>query len=200
MDERYRERRTAIEHFFVPENQIAGSAHRALSPSGRYALEVGRYTTGPNSWDYSRGVVTRLSDGLVVADVKRNFGHFWQAWVAHPNGNEYLLCGEDYQGYSVINLTQATQAVYFPERGYDGGGFCWTAVHPAPDGLVLAMDGCYWACPYDLVLFDFSDPARLPLPEIQRFEDIADPVIGWVDNATFAFTVTYEVRKSDGKR
>jgi hypothetical protein len=55
------------------------------------------------------------------------------------------------------------------------------AVYPSPDGLVLAVDGCYWACPYEIVFFDFANPASLPLPEIDRCEEVTDPVIGWVD-------------------
>jgi hypothetical protein len=74
--------------------------------------------------------------------VKRNFGHFWHSWIEHADGNEYLLCGEDYQGYSVINLTAGRCTAYFPEEGYKGRGFCWTAAFPSPDRRVLAVDGC----------------------------------------------------------
>jgi hypothetical protein len=198
MDERYSEKRKAIERFFVPENKSSDSASLIASPSGHYELEIWRYSTVPNSWNYSQGIVRRSSDQKVIADVKRNYGHFWHAWVQHPNGNEYLLCGEDYQGYSIVNLTQEAYQVFFPESGYNGLGFCWTAVYPSPDGLILAVDGCYWACPYEIVFFDFSDPTTLPLPEIKRCQDVTDPVIGWVDNDTFAFTVSYDTRKSDG--
>jgi hypothetical protein len=200
MDERYSEKRKAIERFFVPENTVADSDKTVVSPSGRFELEICRYSTGPKSWDYSRGVVRCLSDKKVIADVKRNYGHFWHTWVKHANGNEYLLCGEDYQGYSVINLTQETYKVFFPESGYKGFGFCWASVYPSPDGLVLAVDGCYWACPYEIVFFDFSNPASLPLPEIERCDEVTDPVIGWVDNETFVFTISYAVRKSDRTR
>ena len=200
MDEKYLERRKGIERFFTPENKIADSGKTVVSPSGNYGLEIYRYFAGPKSWNYSRGIVRRLSDNKVIADVKRNYGHFWYTWVKHSNGNEYILCGEDYQGYSIVNLTGETHDVFFPEDGYKGTGFCWAAIYPSPDGLVLAVDGCYWASPYEVVFFDFSDPANLPLPEIDRCEGITDPIIGWVDNKTFVFTVAYAVRKSDGKK
>lgn len=200
MDGQYLEKRKAMEQFFVPENKIADSGKTVISPSGKYELEICCYATGPKSWEYSRGIVRRLSDNKVIADVKRNYGHFWHAWVEHPNGNEYVLCGEDYQGYSVVNLTEETYNVFFPEEGYKGFGFCWTAVYPSPDGLVLAVDGCYWACPYEIVFFDFSNPVILPLPEIERCDGVTDPVIGWVDNDTFVFSVYYDIRKSDGAR
>lgn len=198
MDEKYLQRRQGIEKYFVPENLVAGSSKVAVSSSGHYELEVLSYATRPTCWDYSRGIVRRLSDGKIIADIKRNYCHFWYTWVKHANGNEYFLCGEDYQGYSVVNLTEETCSTYFPDKGYKGAGFCWTAVYPSPDGLILAVDGCYWACPYEIVFFDFADPAKLPFPEIERFDGITDPVIGWVDNDTFAYTVSYDVRKTDG--
>ncbi len=188
MDDRYRDRRQAIERFFMPENQIAGSSETFRSPDGRYELEICLYSAGPESWNYSRGIVRRLADQAIVADVRRNYGIFWHTWLQHPSGDMYFLCSEDYQGYSVINLDLGTSQVFFPEAGYEGWGFCWTAVYPSPDGLVLAVDGCYWGCPYEMVFFDFSDPTHLPLAEIGRCSDIADPVIGWVDNQAFVLT------------
>jgi hypothetical protein len=198
VDERYRERRRTIESFFSAENRAPDSAQVSDSPSGTFRLETCRYTTGPKTWNYSRGIVKRVADGTIIADVKRNFGHFWHTWVEHADGNEYLLCGEDYQGYSVVNLTAGTCNTFFPEEGYKGWGFCWTAAYPSPDTLVLAVDGCYWACPYDVVLYDFRNPEDLPLREISRVSNVVDRCEGWTDNETFALKREVEVRKSDG--
>jgi hypothetical protein len=90
------------------------------SPSGTFRLETCRYSTGPKTWNYSRGIVKRIADDTIIVDVKRNFGPFWHTWVGHADGNEYLLCGEDYQGYSIVNLTAGTCKTFFPEEG--GGG------------------------------------------------------------------------------
>jgi hypothetical protein len=198
MNERYREQRRAIERFFTEENRLADAAQASDSPSGRFHLEIRRYSTGPKTWIFSRGVVTRVADGTILADVKRNFRHFWHSWVDHANGNEYLLCGEDYQGYSVVNLTAGTYTTFFPEEGYRGCGFCWTAAYPSPDTLVLAVDGCYWACPYDVVLYDFRDPEDLPLRELARVSNIVDQCEGWTDNQTFVLKREVELRRSDG--
>lgn len=197
MSIKYRLRRKSIERVFTPNNLIADSRNVIISPSGNFELETTIYSTGATS-AFSRGVVKRLSENRIVADVKRNHRMFWHAWVNHLNGYEYLLCGEDYQGYTIINLTTEKQQVFFAPKGHEGFGFCWTAAYPSPDGKVLAVDGCYWACPYEIVFFDFSDPTQLPLPELDRWENITDPVIGWTDNQTFVFSVDQIVRKSDG--
>jgi hypothetical protein len=197
MDERYLEIRKQIEQFFIPENIKPDSGKIDVSPSGKFQIDIIRYFTLPNRWEYSRGIVTNISSGAVIADVKRNYGHFWHTWVQHPNGSEYLLCGEDYQGYSVLNLNTGKYQAYFPEAGYKGVGFCWADVHPSPDGLVLAVDGCYWACPYELVVYDFREPENMPYPELARFEPL-DGCDGWIDNDTFVLRREISIRKSDG--
>jgi hypothetical protein len=200
-DERYVDWRKRIDAFFVSENRLEAAAKTVLSPCGNYRLEICQYSTGPSTWIVSRGIVTCQRDGQLIADVKRNHGHFWHAWVKHPNGNDYLLCGEDYQGYSVINLTTGKSNIYFPDAGYKGGGFCWTAVYASPERLMLAVDGCYWACPYEIAFFDFRHPDQLPLTELARTDNgCVDACQGWIDNETFVFTCEIEIRKSDGAR
>lgn len=198
MDYRYIQKRKEVEDVFARYTKIEGDDKEFVSPSGEYKLHVSKYgEAGKVCWEYSRGVVSRVWDGKIIADVKRNFGHFWHAWVEHPNGNEYLLCGEDYQGYSVVNLSEGTYQVHFPEAGHQGAGFCWAAVYPSPDGLALAVDGCVWACPYELAFYDFRTPDRLPYKELGRVSGISE-CEGWLDNTTFVLKREVEIRRSDG--
>ncbi len=195
MDDRYLERRKNIEKHFIPANKIAESSKKEVSLSGNFQLEAYEYRV--NLRRYTRGVVTKISNGAVIADIKRNFGNFWHIWIQHPNGDEYLLCGEDYQGYSVVNLTSEKYHVYFPEDGYKGLGFCWREVYPSPDGLTLAVKGCYWGWNDDLVFLDFRTPDTLPYPELARFESI-HKYDGWSKDGAFVFENTVLYRNSDG--
>jgi hypothetical protein len=200
-DDRYQERRKHTENFFIAANAIDYPILVSTSSSGQFTLEVQKYLTGHNAqgyktWDYSRGIVRCADDQTVVADIKRNLPSFWHKWVRHQDGNEYLLCGEDYQGYTVVNLEEGAVKSYFPHEGYEGRGFCWAAVYPSPDCQVLAVDGCYWGGPYYLVLYDFSDPSKLPYREIARFEEL-EKVAGWEDKNTIVFACEVERRKSD---
>jgi len=199
VDERYLEKRRRVEELFTKRRPLQAPPDVSISPGGRYRLEVSSYGDDPKHWACTRGIVTRLSDGKVLGDIKRNYSHFWHCWVEHPNGKEYLLCGEDYQGYSLLNLTDEAYHVYFPEEGYKGAGFCWVRVYPSPDQLMLAVDGCYWACPYDLVFYDFRTPDKLPYRELGRVEDQSE-CEGWLGNETFALKRGFDTRASDGKR
>jgi hypothetical protein len=62
----------------------------------------------------------------------------------------------------------------------------------------LAVDGCYWACPFDVVLYDFRNPEDLPLRELSRVSNVVDRFEGWTDNETFVLKREVVVRKSDG--
>jgi hypothetical protein len=158
-----------------------------LSPSGRYLLHTSVWSGTDGRWSYSRGVVTDSKTQATIADIKRNHAMFWHSWVMQGE-SEYLLCGEDYQGYTVIELNAGRSVSTFPEEAFEGQGFCWVNVKPSPDGKTLAVDGCYWACERELVLIDFSMPSKSPLPEKRRFEHLK--FLGnWSNNDEIEFTL-----------
>ena len=196
MSKDYSETRKEIEEFFKADDLTSEFVEETLSPSGRYTLSVFEYTTSKFSWSCSRGIVKSKLDGEVIADIKRNYSQFWFTWSLHSNQNEYLLCGEDYQGQTVVNLNEKSIVNYFPEEGYDGLGFCWVAVYPSPDNRFLAVEGCYWGCPYELVFFDFSSPDTLPFKELARVDSLYES-LGWVSNNSFKLTKEVEMESSD---
>lgn len=197
MDKKYEEYRKKIEQYFLDRNLVEGSIEKFCSPSGRYELTTEEYTTRKNAWSYTRGIVKEVSAGKIIADVKRNYSHFWHSWVQHSNGCEYLLCGEDYQGQTIINLTKGAVVNYFPKNGHNGAGFCWVDAHASPDSDFLAVEGCIWACPFEIVFFDFTEPDKLPYRELGRVDSL-EKVSGWQGSNIFRLTREIEVRKSDG--
>jgi len=194
--DKYLEKRNEIMRFFSSENKIEKSKP-IHSPSNNFNLTIISYKTGENTWNYTRGIVTSNKTGKIIADVKRNYSHFWFTWCKHNNSEEYLLCGEDYQGQTVINLSKEKIENYFPESGFDGHGFCWINTYISPDKNVIAVEGCYWAGPYDVIFLDFSIPDILPYKELKRIEDIGK-IMGWDNNGNFVFEKDIEIRKSDG--
>ncbi|QPJ61540.1 MAG: hypothetical protein G3M70_06415 [Candidatus Nitronauta litoralis] len=196
MDKRYQERRLDFEAIFKLSNLQTNERQELISPSGNFQLTIDIYSKGAATWEYSRGLVRRTGDNNVVADIKRNIDHFFHAWVQHSNGSEYLICGEDYQGQTVVNLTKGQKKDFFPESGYNGEGFCWVNAWQSPDSTLLAVEGCYWGCPYEVVFFDFKDPDLLPYKELLRVDDL-DNSEGWINNDTFRMTQEVHVRAAD---
>lgn len=144
------------EIFFVDENR-SGEPKNICSPSGDFILTLQGY-----------GIVEDKRSGGRIADIKRNYSHFPYLWIQHPNGKEYLVCGEDYQGYTIINATDAKVHNFVPEGWLNGVGFCWISYEFDPETQKLKVYGCYWACPEEIVVYDFSDPDTVPLKELNR--------------------------------
>lgn len=130
------------------------------SPSGTYRLDVSD-RDNPGGWRYCRGQVWRQDHCIAVVD--RNIGGFPFLFVeSHPNGHDYLICGEDYQGQTVIELDTGRRIDELPPEAEDGMGFCWAEARYLPELEALLVLGCYWACPYEYRLYDFRDPMTPP--------------------------------------
>jgi hypothetical protein len=164
--------------YFTPENARPDRRREHQSPSGRYRLVVTPYDTGKGYIGYTQGCV--FEGDRLIAEIRRNYSAFPFAWVeSHAvTGGDYLIGGEDYQGQSVVDLRSGEVRHSLPEEAHDGVGFCWAQIHPSPSGRLLAVDGCYWACPYEVVFYDFSDPMNMPWIEIDRNEGYQD-FLGW---------------------
>ena len=136
------------------------------SPSGKYTLEVSSKETKPGCWNYTTGVV-KLRDRMVLAEVNCNYHQFPFLFVEdHPNGHDYLVCSENYQGQTVIDLCCAERRDFLPDSAKKGFGFCWASYEFNVEQQMLIVDGCIWACPYEYRFYDFSDPME-GWPEIK---------------------------------
>lgn len=166
-----------------------------------YRIEIENVTTKPGGWDFS--VATIYKNDAEIIQVKRNYRHFWYEFCEHPDGNTYFLCGEDYQGQTVVNLNTKEKKSYRPPEAEKGFGFCWVNAKASPNGEFLAVEGCIWAAPYEFRLYDFSDPMALPWPEV-KIENAPGwewtTVVGWEEDNILELEREFEFRMSDGKR
>ncbi len=60
------------------------------------------------------------------------------------------------------------------------------------------MDSCFWACPYELVAFDFSKPMALPYEEADRWAGDLLHVDGFDEDGRLTWTYERDVRLPDG--
>lgn len=195
----YLNKRKELEKVFAQAKPIVEDIESFSSPSSRYSLEVVPYSTGPSSWSYSKGIVRLASTGEVITEVNRNIGVFPFSWAEHhPSGHDYLVSGEDYEGQTIIELDTGRRIDFIPESAESGWGFCWAKHYPSPDGRFIFVDGCYWGAPYELVLYEFSDPMALPYKEVNRWP--VREVAGFQDDGAFTWKYDVEIRTSDGKR
>lgn len=143
--------------YFVPEN--LQKEIELTSPTRKYRLIVGSYSTKQGCWNYSQGTV--YEGDRLITTIQRNYGAFpWCFVEDHPDGHDYLFCGEDYQGQTVIQLDTGKRKDHLKKGLYSKGWcFCWASIlAPSPSKTRLAVEGCHWACPYDVRIFDISNP------------------------------------------
>lgn len=164
---------------FRPENSHVEQREIHLSPSNDYKLVVTPYSDPGGGSGRTQGLIYQNGSDIPIAEVRRNYGVFPHAWVeGHRNGNSYLICGEDYQGQTVVELNTTKRIDYVPDGARKGWGFCWGSIHPSPDGQMLAVEGCFWACPWEIRVYDFADPMNHPLAELGSGGEL-DTFIRW---------------------
>ena len=152
------------------------------SPSGQFRIDATNYWLKEPVWDLTKVEIYDQKINEKILDFFINESRFFHGWVTAKN-IDYLICAEDiFGGQTVVDLTNRQMKGYSPNED----GFIWTDFHLSPDSKTLATIGCYWACPYVIKLFDFSDPLNLPLAEIREIEllDNDEIILGWVDNET----------------
>lgn len=141
------------------------------SPTGAYALRV-KHVPAESGWANTIGSVYRKGDSEPIFVVERNIGQFPYCFVeVHPNGHDYLVCGSDYQGQTILELDTGKRVDYLPEGKKHGVGFCWGEYEASTEKDVIAVTGCYWAGPNEVGFVDFSDPMNPPFLIISEFPD-----------------------------
>lgn len=171
-EDKYLIKRSTVDKYFVDSNALKERQSRCTSPSGKYILITTPYHTKGGSWEYTLGEVFRTpiypeTEPVKIAEVRRNYSAMWFTWVeGHPiTGMDYLLTGEDYQGFTTVNLTTNKVSSYIPDDAFAGHGWCPMSAEIFGHGALLKVSGCYWACPYEVRIYDFSDPDALDFPE-----------------------------------
>jgi hypothetical protein len=161
-----------IDEFFIEENKMNYN-RISYSKDDKYKLEILYYKIGKpenNYWNYTRGIVTNNKTGEILLDAKRNYSSFWYNFVKHNNGHEYFIFGRDYHGgYNIFDLNDRVEYSHEPEHNEHVEHFCWIEAEYDDQVNTLVVYGCYWACPFEYIEFDFSDPTVLPLKELSRW-------------------------------
>jgi len=112
------------------------------------------------------GEICRLfKDDRLIFEWKNTDGKSRMAsFVHHSDGNTYFVFDEDLYGYSVLNIETLQCMHYIPAESHGKypeefeETFIWFRCFYNPQNNLLAADGCYWACPGDVIVLDFSDP------------------------------------------
>jgi len=188
----YKERRKKLDAELVPENL---NERKKLEIAEGYSAERSLYSSNIGE------TIVYSPDGLEIYryqshDVSGDF----LTLIDHSNGRKYLIFRIDLYGYGVFDIMDKKEFFHIPKESET---FIWTEVFYNPLNDVLAVDGCFWACPYGINLLDFKNPmAETKWIDIHdklypRFESCIDiDFIRW--DGTLLIVKAYEVTELDG--
>ena len=186
-------------NFIFSEKNFIGTQTLVLGTT-QHQLELQKYDYGN-----SRGLLTRISDGTVMADIKQRYhDELAYAEINHPNGNIYIVAPDWSNGtYHVINLTTGVTTLCTPEG--DLKHLNWAGLHVSPDSLLIAVTALdenekYYFNVDAVCFYDFSNPDSLPLKMIDRIDCVSgmeDEIMGWEHNE-FVCKIRRAFRKSNG--
>ncbi|WP_289136332.1 hypothetical protein [uncultured Brevibacillus sp.] len=184
-EEDFLHERESLDHYFQEQYFQKEETEVSVSPFSDCCLTIEHYyhEEGIRRYMYTKGIINCFGEQKV--EVKRNLSPFIHRWIKIDD-KEYLLCGQDYQGYSIVDLQNGEIKHYVPEGANSGIGFCWAEIHAHEGTNVIAVEGCVWACEYEIVFYDISEPMILPYKELKRISPYGD-VKGWINNCEFAY-------------
>ena len=153
--------RDELERRIDPKRIMSGEHMEEASPCGRYRLIIDAFATEHSAVAVAE--VRSVESGDVLVRIRRNDDLVFYAWISREH--DYLVLSEDLEGQSIADLTERKLAG-FSEKD---GGFIWCEFYPSPDRSKIAIGGCFWACSYSVIVYDFREPMKLPLPVLGEF-------------------------------
>jgi len=174
------------------------STTQEISLRGKYLLIIEDLERDNNSWNYTKGIIKRISDDKIIFEIERNYSNFNHKFFIKDN-EEWLFTGKTYMSQCFINLDKEicydnSSELKLTEEYKKGQSFCWSNIFLSPDEKTLAVHGCYWAYPYEYKFFDFSDPSKgWPLLECDIDTNSQnDEYSYWSKDHIFSFSETHE--------
>jgi len=177
--------RIEISKHFDFKQRVEGSENTSVSPNGRYTLSTVNYIQNkPDvNWTVTKVSILDNQTRNLMFEFYTDYHSFFHEWFLKGK-QEFLvgaevLCG----GQTIINLSTKKMESFSPMNDE----FIWTDFYPSPERNRLAVIGCFWACPYEVKIYDFSNPMTLPLPELKTvsLDEFELDKIEWKDNLHF---------------
>jgi len=157
--------RKDILEYYDPDSYISGSDDYSLSVNGIYYYETEKYkqTDSRRNWIITKVKIGCLEEQTFFFEYFSHSDDVCSVWLYRQN-KDYLLYPEAQGGQSIFDVENKRLYSFYSKED----AFIWTDILASPDNNKLAVIGCYWACPYELVIYDCSDLFVLPYPYIYR--------------------------------
>jgi hypothetical protein len=150
-----------------------------VSPCGKYTLRIEQR---------ERRCVGVLYEGEEILErIGRNYSFFPFDWATgHPDGHDYLVCSENYQGQTLICLDKRERVDYLGAGESGGYAWIWANIQVSPDRKHIAVSGCHWAFPYEVRVFEFTNPMSQPGEPVFLPKDFSN-MCRWLEDGSLEY-------------
>lgn len=175
----YQEYRKTFDYVF--EDRYRTKVEEISLADGKHVIRISYFID--ETYEYSQYPVHTSQTEVFDSNFNkvgefRNINHSvnFYSIVEHSNEKKYLVFSIDLYGYSIMNLESYHVYNFVPEESFKGEAetFIWTDIYYNKKLNILAVDGCYWACPFSTEFFDFSTPEKLPYEKIFSSYDMEE--------------------------
>lgn len=204
--EEYQKHRATVDFLFTEEYKYETESKPIFN--GEFILETSYYSETPERHRYLSRTEVYDCNKKKVAEF-RNIDHSvdFFSQVEHSNGKRYLFFSIDLYGYSILDLSDFQMYHYVPEESFKEGKetFIWTDIFYCKNNNILAVDGCFWACPFSTHFYDFSVPEELPYDLICSSYDMDGEInidrdvipVHWNDDGTIVIKCTVDENEEE---
>ena len=172
--------RAEIKKYFDEKTLLPDTEEIYFSPDKRYFFKSNYYRQSDNkrSWTVSKIEIFQTNPEEKLFEFIRNDDSLFHGWLTIEQ-RTYLLLSEDLEGKSIFDFLNRD----FHSYSFENDKFIWCEYYPSPDGKQLAIIGCFWGGPYEIIVFNTSEPLNIPYTELYR-QDTFQEKVEWIDNET----------------
>jgi len=172
--------RLEIQKYFDETKLIIDTEETHFSPNKKYFFKSNYYTysNDSHSWIVTKIQIFQTDNQQQLFEFIRNDDSLFYCWLIIEQ-KTYLFLSEDIEGKSFFDCTECK----FHSYSFENDKFIFCEYFPSPNGKRLAIIGCHWACPYEIIVFDTSELPQYPLRELYR-QNTFQEKIEWLDNTT----------------
>jgi len=203
----YSEHRKKIMDHFKIAKPLSNRVKKYISPSGKYTLIVTpmqfRFRNKKTKYVYTIGTV--YQDGKMIFNIHRNSSDFPYSFIEnYVDGHDYLLCAEDIQSRTAVQLDTSKAKSFISEKSQRGIEFCWQKFHMSPGLNIIAVEGYVKYKPKDKLeyreirFYKISDMMDLPWMEVgERITFHYEDFVAWENDSHYTLAINEEVRYTD---
>jgi hypothetical protein len=149
----YQQYRNSLDNFYQSKNWLNT---KIITLTSMFTLEIKYYQTSKYLPNITKGILHNGNGNKI--EIRRNYADFPYLFMEHINGNPYLICGEEYQGFTIINCLSFTKITHLSDKCYVRKGFSPYVWHYNDIDNLLYVDGCdYWG-KEEHFMYHFKNP------------------------------------------